>query len=129
MATCFLCPKDANELPDDEDQVLHHLQLLHPAEYGQGLGLLPSGQPAVFDAHLRPVPSTLRRIQPADVPHPVRRPDLTLLATLGALLIGLLVGSRIAARRTGRRAPAHRCDRCGTRWPWTPLPPHAHDPW
>lgn len=49
MATCGLCPE---EVPDED--VLDHLRVMHPDQYGDGPDQWPNGDVVIVDTTLTP---------------------------------------------------------------------------
>jgi hypothetical protein len=52
MATCHVCPPDAEKVADEE--MVNHLRLLHPELYGDGPERWPDGSVVVYDQTLEP---------------------------------------------------------------------------
>lgn len=49
MGRCVVCDET---MPDD--QLGHHIRVLHPDQYGDGFELWPDGRPVVVDETLEP---------------------------------------------------------------------------
>ncbi|MFF0823040.1 hypothetical protein ACFYUR_21985 [Micromonospora haikouensis] len=62
MATCHLCPPDDNTV-DDRD-ILDHLRVIHPDQYGEGPQRWPDGQPVIVDTTLDPADWACGAFQP-----------------------------------------------------------------
>jgi hypothetical protein len=52
MGTCYSCPPDDNVVPDGD--MVDHLRLMHPDEWGDGLQEWPDGEPVIVDHTLKP---------------------------------------------------------------------------